>query len=250
MLVPAGWLPVAALWKRELLRFKREKARVVGFVGSPLVFWAVIGSGFGDLGFFFPGALTLTVMFSAVFSTMSLIEDRREGFLLSVLVSPASCGAVVLGKLLGASSMAWLQGLILLVFLPVAGLELALSQALSLAGVLFLIAFSFAALGFAVAWRMDSTQGFHAVINLVLFPLWMVSGALFGFASAHGWMSWLMRLNPLTYSLAALKRLLGSGLEADTPSLAVALAVTLACGLALWLAALLAARGRWTGGAA
>ena len=83
------WLPVMTLWQRELIRFWREKGRVLGFVGSPLIFWLVIGSGFGDLRFFFPGALILTVMFSAVFSTMSLIEDRREGFLLSMLVSPA-----------------------------------------------------------------------------------------------------------------------------------------------------------------
>ncbi|HVX65511.1 MAG TPA: ABC transporter permease, partial [Bryobacteraceae bacterium] len=100
------WLPVAALWRREMLRFGREKGRVLGFVGSPLVFWLLIGSGFGDLAFFFPGALVLTVMFSAVFSTMSLIEDRREGFLRSMLVSPAPRGSMVLGKVLGASTLA------------------------------------------------------------------------------------------------------------------------------------------------
>ena len=115
-------LPVLTLWRRELIRFWREKARVLGFVGSPLIFWLVIGAGFGDLAFFFPGALTLTVMFSAVFSTMSLIEDRREGFLLSILVSPTPRSAIVLGKVLGSATLAWLQGLMFLLFLPLAGL--------------------------------------------------------------------------------------------------------------------------------
>ncbi len=238
----AFWLPVATLWWREMLRFWREKGRVVGFVGSPLVFWLVIGSGFGNLGFFFPGALTLTVMFSAIFSTMSLIEDRREGFLLSMLVSPAPRSAMVLGKLLGSSTLAWLQGLILLAFLPLAGLRPAAASLLESIAVLYLVAFTFTALGFLIAWQMDSTQGFHAVMNLVLFPLWMVSGALFSPAGAHGWMQWLMRLNPLTYSLAALRRLLAGEVEPQTPALVPSLLVTGVCGAALWLASTLAAR--------
>jgi ABC-2 type transport system permease protein len=238
----AFWLPVATLWWREMLRFWREKGRVVGFVGSPLVFWLVIGSGFGNLGFFFPGALTLTVMFSAIFSTMSLIEDRREGFLLSMLVSPAPRGAMVLGKLLGSSTLAWLQGLILLAFLPVAGLRPPAVSLLESVAVLYLVAFTFTALGFLIAWQMDSSQGFHAVMNLVLFPLWMVSGALFSPASAHGWMQWLMRLNPLTYSLAALRRLLAAEVEPQTPAMLTSLLVTGVCGAALWIASTLAAR--------
>jgi ABC-2 type transport system permease protein len=240
----AFWLPVATLWWREMLRFWREKARVLGFVGSPLIFWLVIGSGFGDLAFFFPGALTLTVMFSAIFSTMSLIEDRREGFLLSMLVSPAPRSAMVLGKLLGSSTLAWLQGLILLAFLPLAGLRPGGGALLETAAVLYLISFTFTALGFLIAWRMDSSQGFHAVMNLVLFPLWMVSGALFTLSSAHGWMQWLMRLNPLTYSLAALRRLLTADVEPATPGMAVSLLVTGVCGFLLWIAATLAARGK------
>ena len=164
------WLPVLTLWWRELIRFWRERTRVLGFVGSPLIFWLVIGSGFGDLAFFFPGALTLTVMFSAIFSTMSLIEDRREGFLLSMLVSPAPRSAMVLGKVLGSSTLAWLQGLIVLMFLPVAGLWPGTLALLQVIGVLYVISFTFTALGFLIAWRMESTQAFHAIINLVAGP--------------------------------------------------------------------------------
>jgi ABC-2 type transport system permease protein len=238
----AFWLPVLTLWRRDLVRFWREKTRVAGFVGSPLVFWLVIGSGFNDLAFFFPGALTLTVMFSAIFSTMSIIEDRREGFLLSMLVSPAPRGAMVLGKLLGASTLAWLQGLIVLAFLPLTGLRATALAVGAAIGVLYLVAFAFTALGFVIAWKMDSSQGYHAVMNLVLFPLWMVSGALFSMTGAHGWMQWLMRVNPVTYATLALDRLLGVPLDTGMPELATCVAVVAATGFLLWATATMVAR--------
>lgn len=234
------WLPVATLWQRELVRFWREKARVLGFVGSPLVFWLLIGSGFGDLGFFFPGALVLTVMFSAVFSTMSLIEDRREGFLLSMLASPAPRSSMVLGKILGSTTLAWIQGLLFLCFLPMTAFRPAPLQVLELAGVIFLVSFTFTVFGFLIAWQMDSTQGFHAVINLILFPLWLVSGAVFPMSSAHGWVRWLMRVNPITYSVAALRSCLTSG----TPELGTSLTVTAVCAAVLFIAATAAANRR------
>ncbi len=227
------WLPVATLWRRELIRFWREKARVLGFVGSPLVFWLVLGSGFGNLAFFFPGALTLTVMFSAVFSTMSLIEDRREGFLLSMLVSPAPRSSMVLGKTLGSATLAWIQGLIFLAFAPLAGFRLGLLAVFQSVGVIFLIALVFTLLGFFIAWQMDSSQGFHAIMNLVLVPLWMISGALFSPANAHGWMRVVMTLNPLTYSLAALRQVLDPRGAAGAPGLELSLVVTAVSALAL-----------------
>lgn len=238
----AFWLPVLTLLRRDLVRFWREKSRVVGYVGSPLIFWFVIGAGFNDLGFFFPGVLTLTVMFSSFFSTMSIIEDRREGFLLSMLVSPAPRGAMVLGKLLGSSTLAWLQGLILLAFLPLTGLNASAAGIAGVAGTLYLAAFAFTALGFVIAWKMDSPQGYHAVMNLVLIPLWMVSGALFPVSGAHGWMQWLMRANPVTYATLALHTLLGAPPEAGMPGLWTCLAIVAASGFLLWVAATLAAR--------
>jgi ABC-2 type transport system permease protein len=236
------WLPVAALWQRELIRFWREKARVLGFVGSPLVFWLIIGAGFGDMAFFFPGALTLTVMFSAVFSTMSLIEDRREGFLLSMLVSPAPRSSMVIGKTLGSATLAWMQGLIFMAFGTLTGVRLPWLTLIEAVGVVFLISVTFTLLGFLMAWQMDSTQGFHAVMNLVLVPLWMVSGSLFSAAGAHGWMRVVMMLNPLTYSQAALRRLLDPRAAADAPGLAMSVAVTAACALVLLALSTAAAR--------
>jgi len=233
LLGKAFWLPVATLWRRELIRFWREKARVLGFVGSPLVFWLVVGSGFGNLAFFFPGALSLTVMFSAVFSTMSLIEDRREGFLLSMLVSPAPRSALVVGKTLGSATLAWIQGLIFLAFAPLAGARLGMFQLVECIGVVFLISITFTLLGFLIAWRTDSSQGFHAVMNLLLVPLWMLSGALFPASGAHGWIKAVMAANPLTYSLALLRRVLDPNLAPGNPSLTASLAVTLASAVVL-----------------
>jgi ABC-2 type transport system permease protein len=233
LLGKAFWLPVATLWRRELIRFWREKARVLGFVGSPLVFWLVVGSGFGNLAFFFPGALTLTVMFSAVFSTMSLIEDRREGFLLSMLVSPAPRSALVVGKTLGSATLAWIQGLIFLAFAPLAGARLGMFQLFECIGVVFLISITFTLLGFLIAWRTDSSQGFHAVMNLLLVPLWMLSGALFPASGAHGWIKAVMAANPLTYSLALLRHVLDPNLAPGNPSLTASLAVTLASAVVL-----------------
>jgi ABC-2 type transport system permease protein len=224
------WLPVATLWQRELIRFWRQKSRVLGVVASPLVFWIIIGSGFGDLSRFFPGALVLTVLFSAIFSTMSIIEDRREGFLLSMLVSPASRTSMVLGKVLGSATLAWIQGLIFLLFAPLAGLRPSAGQVVGLAGTLFLVSFALTALGFAIAWPMESTQGFHAVMNLFLVPMWMVSGAVFPVGSAHVWIRWVMLVNPLTYSVAALTRLLAADPGPGTPALGAGLAVTAAFG--------------------
>lgn len=235
------WLPVWTLWQRDLIRFWREKARVVGYVGSPLIFWVLIGSGFGNLAFFFPGALVLTVMFSAVFSTMSLIEDRREGFLLSMLVSPAPRSSVVLGKILGSATLAWFQGLLFLCFVPLAGYAPGAAGLIEAAGIVFLVSFAFTVLGFLLAWQMDSTQGFHAVMNLVLLPLWLVSGSLFPMASAHGWVRWLMRANPMTYSVAALRGTLEHKVAAGMPAVSTSVVVTAAFATGLFLASVAAA---------
>lgn len=228
------WLPAYTLWRRELVRFWRQKSRVLGVVASPLVFWLLMGYGSGDLGRFFAGALVLTVMFSAVFSTISIIEDRREGFLLSMLVSPAPRTAMVLGKILGAATLAWAQGLIFLLFAPLAGVHVALGGLLPVAAAVFLVAFALTGMGFIIAWQMDSSSGFHAIMNLLLVPMWMVSGSLFPMSTAHGWIRAIMWANPLTYAIALLNGLLGLG--DGVPNVATSLAVTAAFGVALLIA--------------
>jgi len=225
------FLPAATLWQRELVRFWRQKSRVLGVVASPLVFWLLMGYGSGDLARFYAGALVLTVMFSAIFSTISIIEDRREGFLLSMLVSPAPRTSLVLGKILGAATLAWIQGLIFLAFAPLAGVRLGLVAVIPVAAAIFLISFTLTGLGFVIAWKMDSTAGFHAIMNLLLVPMWMVSGSLFPMATAHGVIRAIMWANPLTYSISLLNGLLG--LPNATPGTLASAVVTAAFGLVL-----------------
>lgn len=220
-------LPAFSLWWREVVRFYRQKSRVVGVIASPLVFWLVIGSGFGTsfrsgegagqqhyLDYFYPGALIMIILFTSIFTMMSVIEDRKEGFLLSVLAAPVPRSSVVLGKVLGGTTLSTVQGVIFLVFAPLVGVHLGLTQLLLVFLTVFLVSFALTALGFAIAWPMDSTQAFHAIINLFLIPLWLLSGALFPLTGASGWLRLLMRINPLTYGTEALRGLLYPGSEA------------------------------------
>ena len=153
--VPASagmWLPAFTLWWREIVRFYRQKTRVVGVLASPLVFWIVLGSGFGNsfrsgtgqgqehyMDYFYPGTLILIVLFTSIFAMMSLIEDRKEGFLLSVMVAPVPRSAIVLGKVLGGTTLAAIQGMIFLIFAPFAGVHLNPLQVLLVAVVVFLV---------------------------------------------------------------------------------------------------------------
>ncbi len=217
-------LPAYTLWWRECVRFYRQRSRVVGVIASPLVFWLVIGSGFGSsfrsgdgagqqhyLDYFYPGALIMIVLFTSIFTMMSVIEDRKEGFLLSVLVAPVPRSAIVMGKVLGGTTLSTIQGLIFLAFAPFVGVHLGLVQFLLVVLTVFLVSFSLTALGFAIAWPMDSNQAFHAIINLFLIPLWLLSGALFPVGNASSWIRVLMLANPLTYGVEALRELLYPG---------------------------------------
>ena len=217
-------LPAYTLWLREIVRFYRQKSRVVGVIASPIIFWLVIGSGFGTsfrageaageqhyLDYFYPGALIMIVLFTSIFTMMSVIEDRKAGFLLSVLVAPASRSAIVLGKVLGGTTLSTIQGLIFLVFAPLVGVHINVVQFLLVVLTVFLVSFALTALGFAIAWPMDSNQAFHAIINLFLIPLWLLSGALFPLTGASGWIRALMLANPLTYGVEALRLLLYPG---------------------------------------
>ena len=151
---------------------------------------------------------------------------------------------MVLGKILGAATLAWVQGLIFLVFAPLAGVKIGLAGVLPVAGAIFLVSFALTGMGFIIAWQMESTQGFHAIMNLLLVPMWMVSGALFPMSTAHGWIRAIMWANPMTYSISLLNGMLGLG--DGVPGVATSLAVTAVFGVVL-LAACGALAGRRTG---
>ena len=252
-----------ALAWREIVRFFRQRSRIVGSIGTPLVFWLLFGAGLSRsfrigagpgqqdfLTYFFPGSLLLIVLFTAIFSSISIIEDRREGFLQGVLVSPIPRWAMVLGKVLGGTFVAVAQGLIFLLLGLTLPIELSLARAALLVLLLVVAAAALTSLGTFFAWKTDSSQGFHAIMNLVLMPLWLLSGGFFP-APAIGadarWSEWLlhaaMRLNPLSYAVGGVRRLLAPGADysgAWVPGLAASWLVTIgfaaaAFGLAVWV---------------
>lgn len=253
-------LAAASLWQRELVRFFRQPSRVIGAFMSPILFWLLIGSGLGRsfrpvgagasdahyLQYFFAGTLLLILLFTAIFSTISLIQDRREGFLQGVLVAPIPRGALVLGKVLGGTTLAVLQGLLFLALAPFAGIHVGPMTGFLVAGIGFLVAFSLTAFGFILAWPMESIQGFHAVMNLLLMPMWLLSGALFPASGASGWVRGLMLANPLTYGLSLLRHALAPGVP-TSPGVGLSLIVTVAFCIVTFAGAwIMAARKRKT----
>ena len=211
-------LPALTLWWREMVRFFRQRDRVVGALATPVVFWLLLGFGLGKsfkapgapeghgyLEYFYAGTLVMILLFTAIFSTISVIEDRREGFLQAVLVAPVGRFAIVLGKILGGTTLAFVQGLVFLAMAPLLGLHLSAASFAWLVVVMFLVSFALTGLGFVIAWQMSSTQGFHAIMNLFLIPLWLLSGAVFPSEGAPVWLGWVMKVNPLTYGVTALR---------------------------------------------
>jgi ABC-2 type transport system permease protein len=250
-------LAIYSLWRRDVLRFLRQRSRIVGALGSPVVFWLLIGSGMhrsfrapdaamdsSFLEFFFPGTLALIVLFTAIFSTISVIEDRNAGFLQGVLVAPVPRAAIVIGKLLGGTTLALLQAGLFLAAAPLVGIALGWQTLAATLGVLAIMGFGLTGLGFLLAWRLDSSQGFHAVMNLLLVPMWILSGAIFPSYGAAPWIRALMQANPLTYGVSALRALLTPELAAGAPRLAVLVAVTAAFAVAMLAAGTIEVRRR------
>lgn len=246
---PGLLLPALSLCQRELVRFLRQRHRIVGALGTPIVFWLLLGLGMGHsfknvgvpggenyLRFFFPGTILMILLFTAIFSTISIIEDRREGFLQSVLVAPVSRMSIVLGKILGGTALAFGQGFIFLLLAPLVGLHLTVAGFFWACVMMFIVSFALTGLGFCIAWRMSSTQGFHAIMNLFLMPLWFLSGALFAPQTAWTGLRWVMRVNPLSYGLAGLQRAVyDSASTAALPGWGLLLAVSVAFAAAMFL---------------
>ncbi|MBL9082017.1 MAG: ABC transporter permease [Planctomycetales bacterium] len=265
------WLVVWTLCKRELTRFFRQRNRVVGAIGQPIIFWLLFGAGLGPSfrmpqvagsetagapavsysEYFFPGTLSLILLFTAIFTTISIIEDRREGFLQSVLTAPISRWSMVLGKLLGGSLIALVQAMIFFALGLTLGLHYSLTMVLAVAAFGLLCAFALTALGFVIAWRMDSTQGFHAVMSVFLMPMWLLSGAFF---PGEGLLRWVMAVNPMTYMTAGLRHLVywnvsdsAALLPPHLPSLTLCLVVTSVTAAGLFALSVRMAAVRTTG---
>lgn len=250
---PHPWLVVRTLLQREFVRFIRQKNRVFGALGQPLVFLILFGAGLHGsfrnpvvatehtyFEYFFPGSLILILLFTAIFATISIIEDRREGFLQSVLVAPAPRWTIALGKMLGTGSLAIVQAVIFMAIAPLVGIGFDPLGWLGAVAVMALIALALTGVGFMLAWRMDSTQGYHAIMNVGLIPMWLLSGAFFPASGATGWMRAIMMINPLTYGTAALRHMLylhDPAMTNGIPSLAVSVGITAAFAVAAFIGA-------------
>jgi ABC-2 type transport system permease protein len=212
-------IPRAAysLAHREFIRFVRQRQRVFGAVAQPLLFWLFLGAGFGGsfrppgmenvsyLEYFFPGAMLMMLLFSSVFSSITIIEDRDAGFLQGVLAAPVSRLAIVLGKVLGATAIALLQTLLFTLAIPFLGLHLGVAGFLALLLGFVLTGIGFSALGFLLAWEMKSTAAFHGIMMVVLMPMWMVSGALFPIGNVPAFLKAVMLVNPVSHALVIIR---------------------------------------------
>ena len=206
------------IWYRDVVRFKRDRVRMFSSLGMPVVYLFVFGSGLSpamaEMGggridfkqFMFPGVLTMTVLFTSVFSAVSIVWDREFGFLKEVMVAPVSRVAVALGKVAGGSTVSLFQGLIVLLLAPVLGVDLSISQIVTLIGLMILLAVMMTALGILIAARQTSMEGFHMMMNFVLLPMFFLSGAFFPLRGIPIWMELLSKLDPVTYGVDPLRQ--------------------------------------------
>jgi len=213
-------LPTYSIAQREIVRFIRQPFRIIGALGTPILFWLLIGSGVGRsfqapqgaeisfMDYSLPGALLLLVLFTSIFSAISIIIDRNEGFMQSVIPAPIPRITIVLGKAFGAVILALSQAILFGLLSYAGGFPWSVSMILPALAILALSAFILALLGFATAWPMDSVQGYHGVMNLVLMPAWLLSGAVFPPEGAFAPLRTIMMLNPLHYAMSALRHIM------------------------------------------
>src|SRR5258706_969006 len=210
------------IWYRDVLRYWRDRWRLVASVAQPVLFLVVFGAGLGSaLGrgtafgaaggfsytqFVFPGIVGMAILFSAIFGAMSIVWDREFGFLKEVLVAPIDRSAVAIGKALGSTTQAMIQGLILLVLAPLVGVKLSFLTIVEVIPLAALLAFGLSSFGVALASMMKSLQGFQVVMNFLMMPMFFLSGALFPLTNLPGWMTVLTRLDPASYGIDPLRR--------------------------------------------
>jgi ABC-2 type transport system permease protein len=206
------------IWYRDVLRFVRDRTRVLTSLAQPLLFLFVFGGGLapamsglggGNLSFtefMFPGILGMTVLFTSIFSAVSIVWDREFGFLKEVMVAPVSRAAVALGKVAGGSTVAMFQALIVVVLAPLIHIKLSVVQLLILVGLMLLLAAVMTSFGILIAARQRTMEGFQMIMQFLLMPMFFLSGALFPLRDVPLWMSVLSRIDPVTYGVDPLRQ--------------------------------------------
>ena len=206
------------IWYRDVIRFARDRVRMLAALGQPLLYLFVFGTGLapamstatnGALDFrqfMFPGILAMAVLFTAIFSAISIVWDREFGFLKEVMVAPVSRAAVALGKVAGGATVAMFQGVIVLLLAPVVGVKLGAGQVVMLIGLMLLLATVMTSLGIVIAVRQRTMEGFQMMMNFLMMPMFFLSGAFFPLRGVPVWLAWLSRLDPVTYGVDALRQ--------------------------------------------
>src|SRR5690349_1870888 len=208
---------VRVVWQRELIRFSRDRARMITSLVQPVLFLFVLGTGLSRLAsagthgvnlrtFVYPGVLAMAVLFTAMFSAASIVWDREFGFLREMLVAPVSRGAIVIGKCFGGATVAGFQGVIMIAIAGLVGVPYSPVMILEVLVLQLLLAFALTAFGVMMAARMSQMQSFMALMQMVIMPLFFISGALFPVVGLPVWLNVLNRLDPITYAVDPIRR--------------------------------------------
>ncbi|TLS36533.1 ABC transporter permease [Pseudalkalibacillus caeni] len=219
---------IIAIWQRDVIKFFRDRPRLIGSFAMPFMFLILFGSGmsgamsamlggsnqagpladFDFVEFMFPGIIGMTVFNTAIFSALSVVQDKEFGYMREILVSPISRVSIAIGKVLGGSTVAVFQGLMMLIFVPFIGVSLSFGMVLELIPVMFLVAFTISSLGLLISSSLKTTQSFQMVIQVLIFPMLFLSGALFPLNGMPSWMNFIVKINPLTYSVDMFKKVI------------------------------------------
>jgi ABC-2 type transport system permease protein len=215
---------VKIVWRRELIRFQKDRMRIVTSLVQPLLFLFVLGSGLQQLSaasthgvdlktFIYPGVLCISVMFTAMFSAASIVWDREFGFLREMMVAPVRRSSIVVGKVFGGATVASLQGLILLALAWAVHVPYSVGLVLGVFALQLLLAFSITAFGVMIAARIKQMQSFMGVMQMIVTPMFFISGALFPSGDLPGWLAFLNRIDPITYAVAPMRTLVFDNLN-------------------------------------
>ncbi|HSZ39765.1 MAG TPA: ABC transporter permease [Trebonia sp.] len=224
---------ISIVWRRELLRFKSDRLRAISSLIQPVLFLFVLGTGLSSLAsrgmppgvdfrtFIYPGVLAMSVLFTAIFSAASIVWDREFGFLREMLVAPVSRSAIVIGKFLGGATVATLQGIVILILAGLAGVPYDPILFLTVIGELLLLSFTLTAFGVMMAARITQIQAFMALTQMLVMPLFFLSGALYPLNNLPAWLTVLTRLDPLTYIVDPMRHAVFSHLNVSPAAIAV-----------------------------
>lgn len=212
---------IRMVWQRDIIRYFREKSQLYGSLTRPVMWLFVLGMGLrgayaGRVGpgqsvnytqFLFPGIVAMTAIFTSIQSAISIIWDREFGFLKEILVAPVPRTSIAIGKGLAGTTLSLIQGSIVLLLAPLVHVRLPWANILPLIFVMAVLSFGLTGIGIVIAARMTSFQGFGTIMNFIIMPMWFLSGALFPARNLPVWLNFLVRINPLTYGVDLVRRL-------------------------------------------